>query len=154
MHATYTFIESSENVFFIIYSMNESLNKFFPQKCHKLVPLTWCISISYSITQGRKNYLKIMVCSYFSTHKSFMRIVHAQSKRTHFLTFSLLSVLKMASARQNNVFVVVLNMQCSSQAFLFITMVAGVAPSAQSYHYCCCVTTEGTGSENSFSLIF
>lgn len=61
--------------------MNETLNKFF-QKCNKLVLLTLCISISYSITQCRKNYVKIMVYSYFLTHESFMRIVRVQSKRT------------------------------------------------------------------------
>lgn len=67
-----------------------------------------------------------------------------------FSHFLLLSVLKMASARQKNIFVIALSVQCSSQAFLSVTVVAGVVPSAQLYHSFCCVNTEWTGSENSF----
>lgn len=72
--------------------MSKSLNKFFPPKCHKLVPLTWCISISYSITQGRKNYLKIMVYRYFLTHESFNKdCACTEQKDTFSLTFFALS---------------------------------------------------------------
>lgn len=69
-----------------------------------------------------------------------------------FSHFLLLSVLKMALARQKNVFVIALSVLCSSQAFLSVTVVAGVAPSAQLYHSFCYVNTEWTGSENSIFL--